>query len=139
VPYTDPERRRAAKRESARRARSRRVDPVDPVDPGRPGTSAGAGTSPSVGPAFVGPGVDPGSTDATRSAALLEVLLAELALVRAFASDPLSRGRVVAQLVGVALTASRSAELEAEVAELERTVARLRTENAHTRGPRRLA
>jgi hypothetical protein len=136
VPYTDPERRRAAKREQARRRRSRPVGPVGPNDPRTSGATPALGP---VAPASVGPGVGPESTDATRSAALLEVLLAELALVRAFAADPLSRGRVVAQLVGVALTASRSAELEAEVAELERTVARLRTENAHTHRPRRLA
>ena len=124
-------------REEARRARSRPmdpVDPVDPVDPSAPHTSASAHTSRPVGPVIV----DPGQDAAARAAALLELLLRELALVRDYPADPLARGRVVAQLVSVALTASRAAELEAEVARLERTVARLHADRDNNR-PRRLA
>lgn len=135
MPYSDPDRRRQAKREQARRARSKRVGPVGPnVGPAGAASSGNASTPAAVGPVIVGPA---GAAQA-RSAGLLEVLLAELGLVRAYAADPLARGRVVAQLVGVALTASRSAELEAEVALLERTVARLHAERDRPR-PRRLA
>lgn len=139
MPYADPERRREAKRQSSRRARSRRVDPVDPVDPQQARPSVQAVPSPAPAPSSVDPCVDPTGSDATRAAALLEVLVDELALVRAFDADPLARGRVVASLVTVALTASRAAELEREVAELERTVARLRQQSTHDRRPRSLA
>ena len=131
MPYSDPERRRAVKRESSRRARSRRVDPVDPSAPRR---SVDEGASRPAAPVIV----DPAQDASARAAALLEVLLRELALVRDYPADPLARGRVVAQLVSVALTASRAAELEAEVARLERVLARLHADRDRNR-PRRLA
>ena len=136
VPYSDPERRRAAKREQGPPPA---LPTRAPVGPPRPGASVATPTPAAVAPPSVGPGVGSDSTTATRSAGLLAVLLSELQLVRSFRADPLARGRVVAQLVSVALTASRSADLEAEVSDLERTVARLHAERDHNRHPRRLA
>lgn len=137
MPYSDEERRRRAKAEQARRRRSRgaaaRVGPVGPDAPADAAARAEPAQSDAVGPELVGPGVGPGT-----SAALLGVILDELGRVRAEQADPLARGRVVAQLVGVALHATKVAELEARIRELTEQAARLETVH-HRPGPRRLA
>ncbi len=132
MPYRDLDRRRAAKREQARRARSRRVGPVGPVGPDDAGTNGNAPEPADVGPAFVGPGlVGPGA------AGILAAVRDELAVVRATRTDPLARGRVVASLANVALAATRDVETETKLAELARTVERLKAERDQ-HGPRRL-
>ncbi len=138
VPYRDVERRRQAKRESARRARSRhtgRVDPVGPVDPNTASVSVKPARPAGGDPANVGPDVDPGCT----AAAVLAVVLSELDRVRNYSdADPLARGRVVAAVAGVALHATKVAALEAQITALEAQVAQLHA-TAQRTGPRRIA
>jgi len=76
---------------------------------------------------------------AGRAGLLLDVVLDELTLVRSTGAD-LGSARAVAQLVGVALHATKLADLEPQVAELKLAVAGINAARDATRtGPRRLA
>ncbi len=130
MPYSDPDRQRQARRESARRRRS----------------AGSTGSTLRVEPPHAQSGVQvrpPGAAEpravepAGRAGLLLDVVLDELMLVRSAGADPLVRGRVVAQLVGVALAATRDVETETKLAEITRTVERLKAERDQ-HGPRRL-
>ncbi len=100
MPYRDPERRRAAQREWARRRRA--------------GTADGSTKRPRL--------IDPeaGAAHLLDSAErVLAVLAEQVALVRTTDADPLAKARVIGYLAGLGLRAVELVDHETRIAELE--------------------